>query len=163
MAIGQRKEIEKLIQCLRAYGPATFHNLITALVTWLFGVLVFMPVAYSLDLQTGQIVTLIVFMMFTVFIFRAIPSFRKLIDAFAFFPARKYGSKKGMAYADALTLFKYTFYVIFALVVYALYFPFLTSFHLAISGITLIVVLVWIFFLALRILSILSSRVLAKS
>lgn len=155
-----RREIDDLAQCLRSHGPATFHNFLTAIIIWLFGILVFIPLANSLNWQTGLLCSLVVFTAFTIFMFRAVLGFKKLIDAFSFFPARKYGSKRGINQEDALTLFKYVFYVIFVLIVYALYFPFLTSFHFAISGIVLIVILIWIFFLALRILSILSSKIL---
>ncbi|MFB0501618.1 MAG: hypothetical protein ACETVP_04035 [Candidatus Bathyarchaeia archaeon] len=158
----QGEEIEEFIQCLRTRGPVTFHNLLAALLVWIFGVFVFIPIANSLNKQTRLLTSLIVFITFTIFLYRATLGFKKLIDAFSFFPARKYGLKRGIDQEDALTLFRYTFYIIFTLIVYALYFPFLTSFHFAISGIVLILILIWIFFLALRILSILSSKILEK-
>jgi len=154
-----QREINDLAQCLRSHGPATFHNFLAALLIWLFGVLVFIPLANSLDLQTGLLCSLVVFTAFTIFMYRAAPGFKKLIDTFSFLPARKYGLKRGINQKDALTLFRYIFYIIFVLIVYLLYFPFLTSFHFAISGIVLIVILIWTFFLALRILTILSSKI----
>ena len=162
MEAKQTEEINEFIQRLRTHSPVTFHNFLTALLVWLFGVLVFIPIASSINWQTRLLCTLIVFTTFTTFMYRATPGFKELIDAFSFFPARKYGLKQGIDQEDALTLFRYTFYIIFTLIVYALYFPFLTSFHFAISGIVLIVIIVWILFLALRILSILSSQVLEK-
>ena len=155
-----RWEIDNLAQCLRKNGPTTFHNFIAALTIWLFGVLIFMPLANSLNWQTGLTCSLIVFATFTIFMYRATLGFKKLIDAFSFLPARKYGLKRGINREDSVTLFKYIFYIIFTFIIYALYFPLLTSFHFAISGIVLIVILIWIFFLALRILSILSSKIL---
>jgi len=160
--VAKQSEDDEIIRCLRTHGPVTFHNFLAALLVWLFGVLVFMPIASSLNWQTGLLCSLIVFVTFTTFMYRATLGFKRLIDAFSFFPARKYGLKRGIDQEDALTLFRYTFYIIFTLIVYALYFPFLTSFHFAISGIVLIVILIWIFFLALRILSILSSKILEK-
>ena len=157
-----RREIDDLVQCLRSHGPATFHNFLTAVIIWLFGILVFIPLANSLNWQTVLLCSLVVFTAFTIFMYRAALGFKKLIDAFSFLPARKYGLKRGINQEDASTLFKYTFYIIFALIVYALYYPFLTSFHFVISGIFLIVILIWIFFLALRILSILSSKILEQ-
>jgi len=162
MEAKQTEEISEFIQRLRTHGPVTFHNFLTALLVWLFGVLVFIPIASSINWQTRLLCSLIVFVTFTVFMYRATLGFKKLMDAFSFFPARKYGSKRGIDQEEALNLFRYTFYIIFALVVYALYFPFLTSFHFAISGIVFIVIIVWILFLALRILSILSSKILEK-
>lgn len=162
MVAKQSEEIDEFIRCLRIHGPVAFHNFLAALLVWLFGVLVFIPIAGSLSWQTRLLCSLIVFVTFTVFMYRATLGFKKLIDTFSFFPARKYGLKRGIGQEDALTLFRYTFYIIFTLIVYALYFPFLTSFHFAISGIVLIVIIIWIFFLALRILSILSSKILEK-
>lgn len=162
MAVKQSEEIDELIRCLRTHGPVTFHSFLAALLVWLFGVLVFIPLASSLNWQTRLLCSLIVFVAFTTFMYRATIGFKKLIDAFSFFPARKYGLKRGIDREDALTVFRYAFYIIFTLVVYVLYFPFLTGFHFAISGIVLIVIIIWIFFLALRILSILSSKILEK-
>jgi len=157
-----KPEIDDLAQCLRDQGPSAFQNFITAGIIWLFGVLVFVPLANSLNWQTGLLCSLIVFTSFTIFVYRATLSFKKLIDAFSFLPARKYGSKRGMKLEEAITLFRYVIYIIFAIVVYALYFPLLTSFHFAVSGIVLIVLIIWIFFLALRILSILSFEILEQ-
>jgi hypothetical protein len=162
MANQRKREIIDLAQRLRSHGPATFRDLLAALLVWLFGVLVFMPLANSLNWQTGILCSLVIFTAFTVFVYRAAPGYKRIIDAFSFLPAKKYYSKWEMNQEDALTLFKYTFYIASALVAYALYFPFLTSFHFAVSGIVLIVVLIWIFFLALRIISIVSSRVLEQ-
>jgi predicted membrane chloride channel (bestrophin family) len=156
------QEIDDLAQCLRVHGPSTFQNFVAALILWLFGVLVFIPLANSVNWQTGLLCSLVIFTAFTVFMYRAVLDFKKIIDAFSFLPARKYGFKWGINQRDASTLFKYFFYIVFALIVYALYFPFLISFHFAISGIVLIVLLIWIFFLALRILSILSSKILEQ-
>jgi len=162
MVAKQSEEIDEFIRCLRTHGPVTFHNFLAALLVWLFGVLVFIPIASSINWQTRLLCSLIVFVAFTIFMYRATLGFKKLIDAFSFFPARKYGLKRGIDRENSLTLFRYTLYIIFTLIVYALYFPFLTSFHFAISGIVFIVILIWIFFLALRILSILSSKILEK-
>lgn len=159
MSRHREREINDLAQCLRSHGPATFHNFLTALLIWLFGVLVFMPLAKSLNWQTELLCSLVVFTAFTIFMYRAARGFKKLVDMFSFIPARKYGLKRGINQEDALTLFRYIFYIISVLIVYVLYFPFLTSFHFAISGIFLIVILIWIFFLALRILTILSSKI----
>jgi hypothetical protein len=162
MVAKQSEEIDEFIWCLRTRGPVTFHNFLAALLVWLFGVLVFIPIASSINWQTRLLCSLIVFVAFTVFMYRATLGFKKLIDAFSFFPARKYGLKRGIDRENSLTLFRYALYIIFTLIVYALYFPFLTSFHFAISGIVFIVILIWIFFLALRIFSILSSKILEK-
>ncbi|MGQ9551734.1 MAG: hypothetical protein ACUVUE_04825 [Candidatus Bathycorpusculaceae bacterium] len=158
----KRREIDDAVQFLRSHGPSTFQSLLTALAIWLFSVLVFIPLANALNWQTGLLCSLIAFTAFTVFMYRTVVGFKRLIDTFSFLPARKYSSKWGISQSDALTLFKYAFYILFALFVYALYYPFLTGFHFAVSGIVLIVIVIWVFFLALRIFSILSAKILEK-
>ncbi len=155
-----RREIENLAQTLRIYGPSTFHNLLTALVIWLFGVLVFIPLASSLNWQTELLSSLIIFAAFTVFMYQTASGFRKLIDAFSFLPARKYGLKRGITQEEGEIIFKRISYIISTVTLYALYFPFLRSFHFAISGIVLVVVLIGIFFFTLRVLSILFANIL---
>jgi len=91
---------------------------------------------------------------------RALPGLKKLIEAFSVFPARKYGLKKGLTYEDSLVLFRHISYIISAVIFYLLYFPFLVNFHASVSGIVLILVLIWIFFLSLRIFFILFPRFL---
>jgi len=153
MVDNQSEEIE-LVRRLRTYGPTTCHNFLTALLIWLFGVLVFIPMADSLNWQAGLLCSLIIFVTFTIFMYRATLGFKNLIDVFSFFSAKRFLLKREIGKEDASTLFRNTFYILFGLIVYALYSPFLTSFHFAISGIILVLLLVWIFFLALRIISI---------
>jgi hypothetical protein len=94
--------------------------------------------------------------------YRAASSLKRLIDAFSSLPAKKYSARWEIGQEDVSTLFRYVAYIISGLSVYALYFPFLASFHFAISGIVLIVILIWVFFLALRIVSIFFSQFLKR-
>ena len=155
-----KEEIENFQKCLRTYGAKTVHYLLSAFLIWLFGVLVFIPMASSLNWQTRILCTLIFFVAFTLLVSKTFSGLKELIDAFSIFPARKYGVKKGLQYEDSLVLFRHLSYIIFAVILYLLYLPFLANFHPSISGITLILLLIWIFFLTLRILSILSQKIL---
>jgi len=155
-----KEEIKEFTECLRTYGAKTFHNLLSAFLIWLFAILVFIPLASSLNWQTRILCTLIFFVTFSILVLRALPGLKKLIDAFSVFPARKYGIKKGLRYEDSLVLFRHLLYIIFAVILYLLYFPFLANFHSSISGIILILLLIWIFFLTIRILSFLSPKIL---
>ena len=155
-----KEEIENFQKCLKTYGTKTVHYLLSAFLIWLFGNLVFIPLASSLNWQTRVFCSLVFFVAFTILVIRVLPSLKKLIDAFSIFPARKYGIKKGLSYEDSLVLFRHLLYIIFAVILYLLYFPFLSSFHPSISGIVLILLLIWIFFLTLRIITILSQKIL---
>ncbi len=155
-----KEEVENFIKYLKIYGTRTFHNLLSALLIWLFGNLVFIPLASSLNWQTRVFCSLLFFIVFTILILKALPGLKELIDTFSIFPARKIGLKKGLSYGNSLLLFRHIFYIISTLVLYLLYFPFLASFHPSISGVVLILLLVWIFFLSFRIIQVLSHKIL---
>ncbi len=154
------EEIENLKECLRKHGAKTVHDLLAAFLIWLFGNLVFIPLASSLNWQTKVFCSLIFFIAFTILVVKALPGLNKLIDTFSIFPARKYGVKKGLSSEDSSVLFRYIAYIFAAVILYLLYFPFLTNFHPSINGIVLILLLIWIFFLTLRILLTLSQKIL---
>ena len=160
MTSSKKKEIENFKECLRIYGPKTLHNLSSAFLIWLFGNLVFIPLSSSLNWQTKTLCSLIFFVAFSLLVVKALPGLRKLIEAFSVFPARKYSLKRGLSYENSLLLVRYVFYIISTVIFYLLYFPFLVNFHPSISGIVLIIVLIWILFLALRILLVMTHRII---
>jgi len=160
MARVKEKEINEIVRCLKTYGPTTFHILLAALLTWLFGVLVFIPIANSINRLAGFFCSLIVFVAFTVLLCASLPSFKKTVDALSTLPGRKYGSRLKIKEEDSITLFKNIAYLVFTLILYGFYLPLLTNVHPAFSGIVLILVLIWVLFLVIRIVSILSSRIL---
>lgn len=155
-----KEEIENFQKQLKTYGPKTVHNLLSAILIWLFGNLVFVPLASTLNWQTGAFCTLIFFVTFTVFVLRALSGLKKLIDAFSIFPARKFSLRKGLSFESSLILSQNILYIVLATIFYLLYFPFLASFHPSINGIVLILVLIWIFVLASRILLILLPKIM---
>lgn len=157
----QREEnIEEVLRCLRIHAPTFLHNFLAAFMIWLFGILVFIPTANLIDWRAGLFCSLIFFIAFTIFIVRALSAFKKTVDAFSIFPAKKYAKRLGTNREDSTTLFRHIFYIIFSLILYAFYFPILVSLHPAINGIVLIFVLVVVFFLSLKIFSILLPKFL---
>jgi len=159
MANMVEKEIENFKKCIEIYGGKTLHSLLSAFLIWLFGVLVFIPLARSLNRQAEVFCTLIFLVAFTLLTLRVIPGLKKLIDAFSSFPARKYGLKKGLSHENSVILFRHLFYIISIVIFYLLYFPFLANFHPSISGIVLILALIWIFFLIIRLLPVFSEKI----
>jgi len=154
-----KEDIENFQECLKTYGAETVQNLLAAFLIWLFGNLVFIPLANTLNWQTKAFCSLTFFIAFTLFVTRALPNLKKLIDTFSIFPARKYSTRKKLSYENSLVLFRHILYIISIIIIYLLYFPFLTNFHSSISGIVLILMLIWVFFLTLRILIILSQKI----
>ncbi len=158
-----KKEVENEIAnfsiVLRTRGPLAINLLLSALFFWLFGNLVFIPLAGSINQETRSFVTLIFFIIFSILIVSAIPGIKVLLDSFSVFPARKYGLKKGLNLQESVILTRYIFYVVASIILYLLYYPFLNNFHPAISGLLLIIVLVWIFFVLYGITSILTRNI----
>lgn len=158
--VKKEKEIDEIVWCLKTYGPTTFRILLAALLTWLFGVLVFIPIASSINQLAGFFCSLIIFVAFTVFLCASLPAFKKTVDALSILPGRKYGSKLKIKYKDSITLFKNIAYLVFSIILYGFYLPLLTNVHPAFSGIVLILVLIWMLSLVIKTVSILSSRIL---
>jgi len=153
-------ELRKFEESLRVHGSKTLHNLLFAVVIWLFAVLVFIPIAKSIGREIEIIVSLLLLIIFTIVITRTAPGMKILIDAFSVLPARKYSQIKKLAYKDSLVLFRYIIYIIFIVIAYLFYLPFLSSFHSALAGIVLILVIFFIFILALKIFSIIGHKTL---
>ncbi len=137
---------------VKSSGHSVTHYLSTALLIWLFGVLVFIPIADTISAQTKVFVSLIVFISFTILLLKAVPRVKRLLEVFAIVLAKKF---KFMKEEDGqIMVFKSFLQIMFIIFVYLFYFPFLNNFHPAINGIVLIVVLLWCFFLFFRILQI---------
>ena len=160
MKVSVKEEMENFRKCLKIYGTKTVHYLLSAFLIWLFGILVFIPLASSLNWQPRVFCTLLFFIAFTILVLRALPGLKKLIDVFSILPAKRYSLKKGLSYENSIVLFRHLSYIISSVILYLLYFPFLANFHPSISGIFLILVLIWIFFLTIRPLSVLSQKIL---
>jgi len=160
MNVTNREEIERAIGYLRLHGQKALTSMLAALLVWLFGILVFIPLAESLNWQTRVLVSVLFFFAFSVLIVKTLPGLKRLIDVSAYLLARKCSVTKGLRRENALAIFKHVLCIICSLIFYGLYFPFLTSFHPALNGIALIAVLILIFFLLLKVFSILSPKFL---
>jgi MFS family permease len=160
MGDSDRADLKKFQEQLRSHGPKTFQNLLSAVLMWLFGNLVFIPLADTLGWQTRILCTLLFFVTFTILILAALPDLRKLIDSFSVLPAKKVSRKSGLDYKSSTILSRNILQILLALIFYLLYSPFLASFHPSINGIALILVLVWIFFLASSILHVSLPKIL---
>jgi hypothetical protein len=155
------EEIRNFKQALRLYGAKTLHLLLSAMLIWLFGVLVFIPMASSIGSNAESVCTLILLVAFTLLVSRAISGLKTLIDSFSVFPARKYLIKRGLTKENAVFVSKQILYMLSIVLLYLLYFPFLVHLNAAFSGIVLILVVIFVFFLALKTLRVL-HRVIAE-
>jgi len=143
---------------VKAIRYSITYNLSAAFLIWLFGVLVFIPIAETINSQTKLFVNLIIFIPFTILLLKTIPRVKRLLDIFAVVLARKFKFMREVKEDDQIIVFKKFLYIVFIIFTYSFYFPFLNNFNPAINGIVLIVALLWSFFLLFGI-----SQIILKS
>ena len=107
MMVSNKEEIKRAIEYLRLYGQKTLTSMLAAFLVWLFGILVFIPLADSLNWQTRVLVSVLFFFAFSVFIVQTLPGLKGLIDVSAYLLARRYGLAKGLGRENALAVFKH--------------------------------------------------------
>ena len=160
MAKSTRREFENFRRSLELYGEKTFYNLSSAFLIWLFGVLVFIPLAGSINRETEILCNLIFLVAFTLLTVWSLPGLKKIVDSFSTLIAKKYGLKGGLNFESLTAIFRRVSYIILIVVFYLLYSPFLMKFHSSINGIALILVLIWVFLLIVSISPILFAKML---
>ncbi|MDH5462191.1 MAG: hypothetical protein OEZ35_00285 [Candidatus Bathyarchaeota archaeon] len=148
--MSEREARNKLISIARERLPSTVINLSTAVLIWLFGVLVFLPAAYriaprELPLACG----LILLVGFSIFVFKAFGGLRLLLESTPDVLAYEYirRRKTKIPVERLRTIVKCIIYVVAALILYALYSPFLAAIYPSLSGLVLITIVLWIFWM----------------
>jgi hypothetical protein len=151
--MSEREARDKLISIAKEHLPSTVINLSTALLIWLFGVLVFLPAAYmiaprELPLACG----LILLIGFSIFVFKAFGGLRLLLEATSDVLAYEYmrRRKTKIPIERLKTAVRCIIYVVVALILYALYSSFLAAIHPSLSGLVLITIVLWIFWMLFK-------------
>ncbi|MDH5689499.1 MAG: hypothetical protein OEZ48_16745 [Candidatus Bathyarchaeota archaeon] len=151
--MSEREARDKLISIARERLPSTVINLSTAMLIWLFGVLVFLPAAYrivprELPLACG----LILLVGFSIFVFKAFGGLRLLLESASGVLAYEYirRRKAKIAVERITTLVRCIIYVVAALILYALYSPFFATIHPSLSGLALVTIVLWIFWMLFK-------------
>ena len=118
-------------------------SLSTAVVVWLFGVLVFLPLAEDIDPDKLPIlVSLMVFVAFTVFLVRGLSSFSNLLDTASDTVVKKLVHRKRMDRTRRTRRrVKTALEAASLVVVYLLYSPMLLRIHPSVNGIGIIAAL----------------------
>ena len=153
-------EWKKQVNLLRVHSPTVLMNFFTAITIWLFGILVFTPLANSINGKVGAISSLIFFIAFTLFMFKTVKHSIKITEIFTSLLSKKYNTKLHISYEKGKQLFKNSFHIGSLIILYLLYMPFLLNFHPTINGIVLISVILSIFFHITKILSALSEKII---
>jgi len=139
---------ENLISVSREHLPDTLINLFVALLIWLFGILVFLPAAYSISPRGLPLLcSLIILVGFSLFIFRSFDGLQPLLNSTSDFLAYVYIRRRNakVQVERLKTASRSISYVITALILYLLYSPFLVAIHPALNGLVLIPIILWIF------------------
>ena len=151
--MGEREARDKLISIAREHLPSTLINLSTAVLIWLFGALVFLPAAYRIEPKGVPLACSVILLIgFSIFVFRALGGLRLLLESTSDVLAYEYmrRGKAKIPIEKLRTVVRCIIYVVTALILYVLYSSFLVAIHPSLSGLVLIVVVLWIFWLLFK-------------
>lgn len=151
--MSEREARDKLISIAREHLPRTLVNLSTAVLIWLFGALVFLPAAYRIEPRAVPLACSVVLIIgFSIFVFKAFRGLRLLLESTPDVLAYEYirRMKLKISIEKLKTVVRCIIYVVAALIIYALYSSFLVAIHPSLSGLMLIVVVLWIFWLLFK-------------
>jgi len=146
--MSEKEARDKLSIIAREQLPNTLTNISTAVLIWLFGALVFLPAAYRIAPEELPLAcSLILLTGFSIFVFRAFSGLRLLLEATSDVLAYEYiRMRKTKIPIERLKIaVRCIIYVVITLVLYALYSPFLVAIHPSLSGLVLIIIVLWIF------------------
>jgi len=125
-------------------------NFSTAILIWLFGVLVYLPLAFSIEPRNlPMICSLIILTVFSIFMFRGIEAFKPILNLAPAFLAQEYKKirKSNWSIERLKDVFECIMMVLVIVIVYALYYPLIAIINPSLNGIILIPILIWIFLL----------------
>ena len=151
--MSEREARDKLISIAREHLPSTVINLSTAVLIWLFGVLVFLPAAYMITPRELPIACGVILLVgLSIFVFKAFGGLRLLLESTPDVLAYEYirRRKAKIAVERLGTVVRCIIYVVAALILYALYSPFLAAIHPPLSGLALVTIVLWIFWMSFK-------------
>lgn len=118
---------------------------------WLFGVLVFLPVAEEIDPEgLTVLITLIIFLSYSLFLIRGFKGIRQAIDTASSIFTEKYAQAREGSMNKMRKRMKTALEAVILAVIYLFYSPLLSRFHPSINGIALIMTLLGILWTLLK-------------
>ncbi len=156
MAQTKVESVDHHLKTLKAYAEPLSKTYLTALILWLFGVLVFIPMANAIDKKVGLLCSLIIFIVFTVQIIKSFIPYTKVVNAFSFLLMRKFAGESKVK-LDDYNFYRNLFHIVYLIILYCMYFPLLINLHPGLSGLALIIVIAWITILLVN-----SSKVIGR-
>jgi len=131
--------------------PEIAVNLSAALLIWLFGVLVFIPIALGID-PAGLLLpcSLIILLGFSFFLFRGSRGLRDVLDAASEVLAYKWARRRRSRLEEVERKVRAALYSATILIFYLLYSPLLAGIHPSINGVAVILVILGVLSILFR-------------
>ena len=131
--------------------PEIAVNLSAALLIWLFGVLVFIPIALGID-PAGLLLpcSLIILLGFSFFLFRGLRGLRDVLDAASEVLAYKWARRRRSRLEEVERKVRAALYSATILIFYLLYSPLLAGIHPSINGVAVILVILGVLSILFR-------------
>lgn len=155
-AFGEKVYIESA-KNLREAGPGLFVSVGVAVLIYLFGNLVFMPISegiYFFDYPVPKIISFVILVALAFLVLRIVHQVRGLTDGAAGVLAYEFGRARGEvsmeSYEHYRTALRGVMYVVVTALVFLLFSSYLAWIHPALAGIILVAVVIWSIFLLLR-------------
>jgi hypothetical protein len=145
--------------------PSITVGVIAAILLWLFGNLVFIPIAQGIEwfgYPLPQILTFVILIALAAFVLKILVDVRKAVDALAGMAAVEIGTPTDVTETEVehyTTAMRGVFYIIIVSLAFLLFADYLTMIHPALSGVVLLAIVVWAIFQIWRSVKAISAEI----
>jgi len=145
--------------------PSLTLGVVAAILLWLFGNLIFIPIAQGIEwfgYPLTQILTFIILVGLAIFLLRILVDVRRAVDALAGLAACEIGAPYDVTPAEIghyKTALRGVLYVIIVSLAFLLFSDYLALIHPALSGVVLIAIVVWAIFEIYRAVKAISEEI----
>lgn len=159
----EKKEIEEFglkmyyesVRALRQVGARVFLSIGAAILIWIFGELIFLPIAKAMTQQffgypVHSIISFIIAVALAIIVFSVFMDIRRLAGSLAGILAYHFGRASGEVdretYANYRAVLNGIIYVVVVSLVYLLFARYLAEIHPAVPAVLLVLIVVWSIF-----------------
>jgi len=145
--------------------PSITVGVIAAILLWLFGNLVFIPIAQGIQwfgYPLPQILTFVILIALVAFVLKILVDVRKAVDGLAGMAAVEIGTSTDVSQTEVehyTTAMRGVFYIIIVSLAFLLFADYLTMMHPALSGVVLLAIVVWSIFQIWRSVKAISAEI----
>lgn len=145
--------------------PSLALGITAAVLVWLFGRLIFIPISQGIEwygYPLPQILNFIILVALAVFVFRILVDVRRAVDGIAGLASCEIGAPYDVTPEEVehyRTALRGIFYVIAVSLAFLLFSDYLTLIHPGLSGVVLIVIVVWAIYQIWRVVKAISGEI----